>query len=367
MFARTELASGRSPCSTLFATTMACCSGFAKITRDMTEREQTRQRLLESEARFRRLVDAVVDYAIFQLDPSGIVATWNSGAQRIKGYSAADIIGRHFSTFYTEEDRAAGLPAKALATAGREGRYDAEGWRVRKDGTKFWALVVIDAIRDEQGNLLGFAKVTRDMTERMQAQRALRETQEQLAAAQRMEAIGQLSGGIAHDFNNLMMIVHRQSGERATPDQARRGRQSQSSARHQQCDARRATGRRADQPPAGVFAPPAAQPETARHQQIPDRDIGVSATIPRRDDRHRSGRRPRPVADRGRPQPSRIRAGQRRHQCARRDAGWRQGHDRGDERLCGRGLLPRQSRALARPVRADLHQRHRVRHAAPMC
>ncbi len=181
--------------------------GFAKITRDMTEREQTRQRLLESEARFRRLVDAVVDYAIFQLDPDGIVATWNSGAQRIKGYAAADIIGRHFSTFYTEEDRAAGLPAKALAAARRDGRYDAEGWRVRNDGTKFWALVVIDAIRDEQGNLLGFAKVTRDMTERMQTQQALRDAQEQLAAAQRMEAIGQLSGGIAHDFNNLMMIV----------------------------------------------------------------------------------------------------------------------------------------------------------------
>jgi PAS domain S-box-containing protein len=181
--------------------------GFAKITRDMTEREQTRQRLLESEARFRRLVDAVVDYAIFQLDPNGIVATWNSGAQRIKGYAAADIIGRHFSTFYTEEDRAAGAPAKALATATREGRYEAEGWRIRNDGTKFWALVIIDAIHDEQGNLLGFAKVTRDITERMQAQRALRETQEQLAAAQRMEAIGQLSGGIAHDFNNLMMIV----------------------------------------------------------------------------------------------------------------------------------------------------------------
>ncbi len=181
--------------------------GFAKITRDMTEREQAHQHLVESEARFRRLVDAVVDYAIFQLDPSGIISTWNSGAQRIKGYSAAEIIGRHFSTFYTEEDRAAGVPAKALAAATREGRYEAEGWRVRKDGTKFWALVVIDAIRDEQGNLLGFAKVTRDMTERMQAQNALREAQEQLAAAQRMEAIGQLSGGIAHDFNNLMMIV----------------------------------------------------------------------------------------------------------------------------------------------------------------
>jgi PAS domain S-box-containing protein len=104
--------------------------GFAKITRDMTEREQARQRLLESEARFRRLVDAVVDYAIFQLDPHGVVATWNSGAQRIKGYAAADIIGHHFSTFYAEEDRAAGLQERALETATREGRYEAEGWRV---------------------------------------------------------------------------------------------------------------------------------------------------------------------------------------------------------------------------------------------
>jgi len=181
--------------------------GFAKITRDITDRQREQTRLIESERRFRHLVNAVVDYAIFQLDRTGVVATWNPGAERIKGYSADDIIGQHFSRFYTDEDRAAGVPARALATAESEGRFEAEGWRVRQDGTRFWASVVIDAIRDDAGALIGFAKVTRDITERMETQRILRETQEQLAVSQRMEAVGQLSGGIAHDFNNLLMII----------------------------------------------------------------------------------------------------------------------------------------------------------------
>jgi PAS domain S-box-containing protein len=173
----------------------------------MTEREAARQCLAESEARFRRLVESVTDYAIFQLDLDGTVSSWNAGAQRIKGYTAQEIIGKHFSIFYTEEDRAAGVPARALETAKREGRFESEGWRVRKDGTRFCAFVVIDPIRNEEGSTIGFAKVTRDITERVAAQRLLQETQEQLAASQKMEAIGQLSGGIAHDFNNLMMIV----------------------------------------------------------------------------------------------------------------------------------------------------------------
>jgi PAS domain S-box-containing protein len=181
--------------------------GFAKITRDMTERHREQARLLESERRFRHIINAVIDYAIFQLDRDGVVATWNPGAERIKGYAADEIIGQHFSRFYTEEDRAAGVPARALATAAAEGRFEAEGQRVRKDGTRFWASVVIDAIRDDAGELVGFAKVTRDITERMETQRILRETQEQLAVSQRMEAVGQLSGGIAHDFNNLLMII----------------------------------------------------------------------------------------------------------------------------------------------------------------
>jgi PAS domain S-box-containing protein len=182
--------------------------GFAKITRDLTERQFAYQTLIESERRYRRLVDAVVDYAIFQLDPNGRIATWNPGARRIKGYSQSEVIGKHFSLFYTEEDRARGLPERALEIAATTGKYGAEGWRVRKDGTRFWALVVIDAIRDEDtGELSGFAKVTRDITERLEAQHKLQTAQEQLALSQKMEAVGQLSGGIAHDFNNLLMIV----------------------------------------------------------------------------------------------------------------------------------------------------------------
>jgi PAS domain S-box-containing protein len=181
--------------------------GFAKITRDVTERELAHQALSESESRYRRLVEAVVDYAIFQLDTSGRIATWNSGAERIKGYNQSEIIGKHFSTFYTEEDRKADVPNRALETAATTGKYEAEGWRVRKDGSKFWAMVVIDAIRDDSGELVGFAKVTRDITERHEAQQKLHAAQEQLAVSQKMEAVGQLSGGIAHDFNNLLMIV----------------------------------------------------------------------------------------------------------------------------------------------------------------
>jgi PAS domain S-box-containing protein len=181
--------------------------GFAKVTRDMTERRLEQTKLLESERRFRLLVQSVVDYAIFQLDRDGIVTTWNAGAERIKGYTADEIIGQHFSRFYTEEDRAAGVPARALATASSEGKFEAEGWRVRKDGSRFWASVVIDPIRNDAGDTIGFAKVTRDITERRETHRILRETQEQLAASQRMDAVGQLSGGIAHDFNNLLMII----------------------------------------------------------------------------------------------------------------------------------------------------------------
>ncbi|ACL58417.1 hybrid sensor histidine kinase/response regulator [Methylobacterium nodulans] len=181
--------------------------GFAKVTRDITKRQAAQQALRESEERFRLLVQGVRDYAIFMLSPEGIVRNWNSGAQRIKGYSEAEIVGQHFSRFYTEEDRAAGVPARALETAAREGKFEAEGWRVRRDGTRFWASVLIDAIRDETGRLVGFAKVTRDITERRNAQQALEKTQAALFQAQKMEALGGLSAGIAHDFNNLLTVV----------------------------------------------------------------------------------------------------------------------------------------------------------------
>ncbi len=123
----------------------------------------------ESERRFQMLVQGVTDYAIYMLDPQGNVTNWNTGAMRIKGYSESEIVGRHFSIFYTPEDRADGVPARALLTAINEGRYEAEGWRVRKDGTRFWASVVIDRIEDSNGKLLGLAKITRDITERREA------------------------------------------------------------------------------------------------------------------------------------------------------------------------------------------------------
>jgi PAS domain S-box-containing protein len=157
--------------------------------------------------RYQRLVEAVVDYAIFQLDQNGYISTWNRGAERIKGYAPNEIIGQHFSVFYTPEDRQSGVPQQALRTATESGRYEAEGWRVRKDGSRLWAMVVIDAIYNDNGKVVGFAKVTRDMTERHETELELKAAQEQLAGAQKLEAIGQLSGGIAHDFNNLMMIV----------------------------------------------------------------------------------------------------------------------------------------------------------------
>ncbi len=147
--------------------------GYAKITRDVTDKKKADEALRLSEERFRLLVQGVTDYAIYMLDPQGYVTNWNSGAERIKGYAHAEIVGHHFSRFYLEEDRIAGLPVKALEVAARDGRFEKEGWRVRKDGSRFWANVVIDPIRDEQDNLIGFAKITRDITERKQADEVL--------------------------------------------------------------------------------------------------------------------------------------------------------------------------------------------------
>jgi PAS domain S-box-containing protein len=181
--------------------------GFAKVTRDITDRKQAEEALRESEQRFRLLVQGVTDYAIYMLSPEGLVTNWNVGAERIKGYTFDEVGGTHFSRFYTDEDRAAGLPDRALSTAATVGRFESEGWRVRKCGARFWAHVVIDAIRDETGRLVGFAKITRDLTEKKAAEDALAKANEALFQSQKMESIGQLTGGIAHDFNNLLSVL----------------------------------------------------------------------------------------------------------------------------------------------------------------
>jgi PAS domain S-box-containing protein len=179
----------------------------ARDQRDEAQRQAAARELSESEQRFQLLVQGVVDYAVYLLSPEGNVTNWNTGAARIKGYSADEIVGQHFSRFYTEEDRANGVPARALRTAASEGKYEAEGWRVRKDGKRFWASVIIEAIRDESGKLTGFAKVTRDLTEKREAQQELDTAREHLFQSQKMEAVGQLTGGVAHDFNNLLTII----------------------------------------------------------------------------------------------------------------------------------------------------------------
>jgi PAS domain S-box-containing protein len=159
--------------------------GFGKVTRDLTDQRRSEVALRRSEERSRLFVDAVKDYAIFMLDPEGCVCTWNTGAERIKGYKASEIIGQHFSCFYPEQDIRAGKPAWELDVAAKEGRFEDEGWRVRKDGSRFWANVIITPIRDSAGDLLGFTKVTRDFTERMFAQKSLEESRLKLQESEK--------------------------------------------------------------------------------------------------------------------------------------------------------------------------------------
>jgi len=180
--------------------------GFGTVIRDVSDKKAAHDAVLKSERNFRLLVQGVTDYAIFMLSTDGHITSWNAGARRIKGYTEAEIIGSHFSRFYTPEDVAAGVPFRGLETARRDGRFEAEGWRVRRDGSRFFAHVIIDAIY-EDGELVGFAKVTRDITERRHTNEQLEQTQRALFQAQKMEALGKLTGGVAHDFNNVLQVL----------------------------------------------------------------------------------------------------------------------------------------------------------------
>ena len=177
------------------------------IGRHITAEKLAAEALRESERQFRLFSEAATDHALIRLDARGVVSGWNAGAQRITGYAEAEIVGHHFSRFYTAADRVAGAPERALETAVTSGTYEHDGWRVRKNGSLFLAAVVIDAIRDEEGKLIGFANIMRDVTERHEARAKLQRAQDQLAQSQKMEALGQLTGGIAHDFNNMLMVV----------------------------------------------------------------------------------------------------------------------------------------------------------------
>ena len=181
--------------------------GYAYLARDIPWPHQADDMLGSNEQQFSLLVQGVRDYAIYLLDPDGHVASWNAGAERIKGYRADEVLGKHFSHFYADEDASAGKPSRNLAVARTQGVYEGEGWRRRKDGSLFFAHVVIDRLTDAEGRVVGFAKITRDVTEKKRAEEELAAAREALFQAQKSEAIGHLTGGVAHDFNNLLMAV----------------------------------------------------------------------------------------------------------------------------------------------------------------
>jgi PAS domain S-box-containing protein len=202
---------GQAPLAFLLAATtiVILCIGITAAVYDRASAERAEREasaLRRSEERFRLLVEGIADHAIFMLEPDGRVGNWNLGARRLMGYGD-DIVGTSYTIFHTREDCAAGAPARALVEAGQEGKSAIEGWRVRKDGSRFWAEATIVAVRNERGAITGFAKIVRDVSEKKRAQEALDRAREALMMSQKMETIGQLTGGVAHDFNNLLAAV----------------------------------------------------------------------------------------------------------------------------------------------------------------
>ena len=214
-YARTAPASGQAWLSIRSATGRVLI-GFAKITRDISERKEAERALFASEQKFRLLIQGLRDCAVTCSIRTAGSATGIPAPRRSR-VQGREVVGKHFSMFYTDEDRAAGMPFRALATARTAGKYENEAWRLRKDGSRFWASVLIDPIHDDDGNFIGFAKVTRDVTERRRAQLELEEARTAVFQSQKLQALGELTGGIAHDFNNLMTVI------RGSADLLRRG------------------------------------------------------------------------------------------------------------------------------------------------
>ena len=328
-------------------------AGVLAIVLETTERVRADGMAYEAEQHFRLLVHGVTDYAIYMLDPTGVVTSWNPGAERIKGYRREEILGDHYSRFHTEEDRAAGVPDRALAIAAAVGKYENEGWRLRKNGERFWASVVIDAIRAVDGTLVGFAKVTRDMTEHRKAQQALEEAREALFQSQKMEAVGQLTGGVAHDFNNML------AGIIGAMELLRRRIRVRALCRDRQIHRRRGglgqSRRRLDPAPARLRPPPIPRRQAREHQCRRHLHGRSSGPHDGRGYRARDPAASGSLAGDDRCQSGGERAAEPRDQRPRCDAGRRQADDHDGRCLarsgrCGRRRLSR-GRGLCRSDR----------------